>query len=160
MENTNETCDLCRQISGGFVNMKCSYCGKVIKREFKELRDFFNLLDKCDGNPHDFDDLADYVDDFPMEWKIECVKKNNFFIQYITDKTDELCRLAIAGDGDVIDSIPEHVKTPDFWRFAVACDGLFIQWVPEELRTPELLSLASEKLGKDGHNYLVELLQI
>ena len=108
-----------------------------------------------------------YVDNFSLPWKIEIVNQYPFIFEFITDKTEELCyvaverngwealksvptifqtpalfSVAVEKDGATLFYVPEHLKSLALCRLAVAKDGFALEYVPDRFKTPEICSLA------------------
>ena len=121
----------------------CSYCKIPIK--FESVDDFFKTLE----NTHDkqYAAVASCINNFPLDWKIQCLNENPDLLKFITDKTEELCRLTVDNYGYALEYVPEQMKTPELCRLAVENTGLALAFVPEKLKTPEMCRLAVENDG-------------
>ncbi|MEK7070221.1 MAG: DUF4116 domain-containing protein, partial [Patescibacteria group bacterium] len=137
-------------IEAWFENIRtCPLCNQRIKFEFKSLSEVFEFLDKSDeSDDHEkFMDVVSSINDFPLDWKIECLRKDSGLFEYIEDKTPELCRLAVENDGYALKYVPQEMKTPELCRLAVENYGYALKYVPEHMKTPELCRLAVENYG-------------
>ena len=127
-------------------NYTCPCCRIKVKRIFANVEEFLkNLKPKCSVN---YSIFGRYINDFPLDWKIKCIKHDGFLLHYIDDKTEELCRLAVKKNGSALQNVPIEFRTPELCRLAVEKDGCALESVPEHMKTPELCRLAVEKDGR------------
>ena len=54
-----------------------------------------------------------YINFFPLDWQLECVKIAPYVLTYITDKTQEMCNKAFENNIYTVKFIPENMKTPE-----------------------------------------------
>ena len=63
-------------------------------------------------------------------------------------RTDELCRIAVAKNGQALEYVPRDLCTEEICRMAVAQNGLALQYVPHRLRTDEMFRMAVTQNGR------------
>jgi len=81
-------------------------------------------------------------EDCPYEKKIEAILTKPAFLRFITNKTLELCKLAIQNDPFSIYYIPEEHKNYEMCMTVVQDNGCLLQCVPNKHKTLELCTNA------------------
>jgi hypothetical protein len=79
----------------------------------------------------DLDDL----DDKSLQQRLSAVQRDGLNLRFIRDKTDDICRAALAQNGLALQFIPEAQRYTEFCEIAVQQCSAAFQFVPLDKRT-------------------------
>ena len=86
---------------------------------------------------------------------LEIVSKNPMNLQFVANKTTELCKLAVEKNGRALTGVPN--KTDDLCKIAIKQDWRNIKYVPSWNQTDENCMLALELANKEPNFSLTEV---
>ncbi|MEK7070346.1 MAG: RING finger domain-containing protein [Patescibacteria group bacterium] len=115
---------------------RCPYCQQTIIREIRTKRDFFKVFNLENGKIEYFRDIFNNLSE---EVQLECVKTEYHLFQLLKEhlKTPELCCLAVAHYGYLLEFVPDEIKTPEMCIMATMKIWGSIHYYPKDLKTKE-----------------------
>lgn len=87
--------------------------------------------------------LLNYIKDKTYELCELAVKQNGLSLNYVTNKTNELCKLAVQENGVALEFVDEPLQTDELCKIAVQQDGLALEFVINQ--TYEICELAIQQ---------------
>jgi len=79
--------------------------------------------------------------------KMELLKKDPWALQDIENKTPELCKIAVSGEGMTYQFVPEKLRTLELKKLAVSQNGLALAAIKRG-KTIELCKMALQQNGQ------------
>jgi hypothetical protein len=113
---------------------------KIKEKWLKKLRVVYN--------PNEIDELFEKI---PVEIRnmpgflTEAVSMKAFVFNLLSDteKTPEICLIAVKKDASLFKDIPDHLKTQEICKYALQW-GSNLEFVPEQFKTQEICILAAQ----------------
>ena len=118
------------------------------------------VLIDIEGNVYNEDEDENDAEITTVEEALAAVQESGNMLEYLPEalKTAEVCLAAVQENGSMIDYVPEVLKTVEVCLAAVQEHGTALMWIPEALKT-EAVCLAAVKNNEDAMDYVPKKLQ-